>query len=124
MDESLAVIDVVFSVALEFSKKALLFYSSHKVSKQKFCTDKCNACRYINRLGTSQTEFIFFTLTHSIFPVASEYNMSVRCRKHDTILIIISCMKSNDFFLQVCPICLASYPADVLPFHASTCGDR
>uniref|UniRef100_A0A8C1TU23 Uncharacterized protein n=1 Tax=Cyprinus carpio TaxID=7962 RepID=A0A8C1TU23_CYPCA len=29
-----------------------------------------------------------------------------------------------DESLAVCPICLASYPADVLPFHASTCGDR
>ncbi|TDG99288.1 hypothetical protein EPR50_G00209420 [Perca flavescens] len=29
-----------------------------------------------------------------------------------------------DESLAVCPICLASYPADVLPSHASTCGDR
>ncbi|XP_026065937.1 uncharacterized protein LOC113048368 isoform X2 [Carassius auratus] len=30
----------------------------------------------------------------------------------------------TDESLSVCPICLASYPADFLPFHASTCGDR
>ncbi|XP_039682409.1 uncharacterized protein LOC120575649 [Perca fluviatilis] len=29
-----------------------------------------------------------------------------------------------DESLAVCPICLASYPADVLPSYASTCGDR
>ncbi|XP_028428556.1 uncharacterized protein LOC114552048 [Perca flavescens] len=29
-----------------------------------------------------------------------------------------------DESLAVCPICLASYPADFLPSHASPCGDR
>ncbi|XP_052011027.1 uncharacterized protein LOC127663465 [Xyrauchen texanus] len=29
-----------------------------------------------------------------------------------------------DESMAVCPICLASYPADVLPSHASTCGER
>uniref|UniRef100_A0A9J8DMD7 Uncharacterized protein n=1 Tax=Cyprinus carpio carpio TaxID=630221 RepID=A0A9J8DMD7_CYPCA len=85
----------------------------------------CNGALTVSCITTCLS-FLFFQSIKYLFIIyfINLFYLFRRVNLGHVLMKIVQFLSSQYSSHKVCPICLASYPADVLPFHASTCGDR